>query len=1439
MGTDEEGNKNTVDFGTDSDGDLNSISGLKKGATVTVDGETYTAPFDNASLKFNDNDGWYFDGYTLDEYTVTVDQSGNVSVNKGVQFSLVVSSGKTLDTGGTIKFAANTAKTPIIVINKGTRGLNISDHTGDALANNLGMTEGVKFSGDTTEIESLSDVAGATFTLDRDQVLTGDDATITGGADDTEVLVASRGKFLDIDKAATVSAPSTTELLLGDAAYNLNGVSVVTGADTEATLTVNGVTVNLADNDPLTFNGMTLGMGGTATFDKAGNVSLTSGATADNANGNTLTISGTVGIDDKTVTVAEATKVTATANGLNVGDEFLTVTGDEDGYTINISSSSIVGLGDIGSSTGVTVGGLDDATVNTDKQSSLTVDRTFTASADVTYTVADGKLVSVANAASIGGDFAKGFNVNGTNYTVKGGTATVESDGDIHTGAGTYTISGHTFTTSQPTTFTTNNASVTGAQLDGDGTFAVHQDETNFNIDDDTLTFGKNRNPVTVGTASGIVATVNGVNGLIDGLTNATVFDVDTATVNGTPIDIDGDIVDVNVVDGTIGTITDLNADATVNSAPLLTVRTAENGTFTFVDDDYTIDDTDDGIVDFITDSNSRVVNIDGLSGLLSGSVGNIAVNGQPFASTNDDLIIETDGTDITAVIGLSSGTEIAGSLSKATMTLPEGSVTVNGAPFTLAGDSNGVELSDNGTVISGLAKDSTLTVGAADDYNINGQDFTAKAGQAYTVNREGVYAINESIMPITETTNADDILALGASSFYVADTMTGSQSFAFDSGNNVALIDSADAPTSIKTGTGTDSVVTRHGAQTTVDVEDGTPIIVTTNGKVTLDNYNDNADIQTFDYTDITAAVMNNDIKFGDGTMSIGDAVISFGDNNSSIGSTLTDIIGAAGDKKAVGFTHTNGGTLNTANSSDDYILKGNYAQSTSDTQKGNGSSITAGSGNDTVLIGANDTADAGAGDNQIYITDPTLRGAGATIALASGNNTVHNFNPGFTAASDAIRISDLESLEIGFGDSGLTMSSGNAQLMFDGMATPTVTVPATSDSLDVAAPYELKITNGTATYNAAIAQDGKDLAVVNGTTADVFIGTDTTGLSFNEYTGAVAVNLGDNAGALDGSAVQIYGVDKVALGSGNGTLIGAENMNNTLIAGTGNGSIWSDSGNDLMRGNTSTAKTGTTDFFYAGGDGIDTITNFDFMASASDTSADELVILPDARVTSVDLSGNDVVIGFNDGTDDVLTITDAKDTPFLVNGLITKVDDNIEFDGFTECYVGAGDRPTLTVGEGMGEVDIFLGDDEGTEYLGDIAVLDASRANGEMNFLAGSDTDNLIIGGTGENAIWGGDGFSNDTLVGGSGKNTFFFAQENGNDVIRNAHDGDVVDLTYLDADQFAAVEVTDDGVAIDLTDGSHLDVQSNAAVEYKLGDGNTYLVDHDAGEFNRKEN
>ena len=1425
-------------FGTD--GNVDSIVGLDKDSTVTIDGKTYSAPEDSAILHYTEEDGWYFDGFAYDDYNVTVDENGNIIVEPGVKLSNVISSGKTITSDNSIQFAANISETPVTVTNKDATAISIKDSAGSTLAENFGKSKVATFTGDGVEAETLSDISGTTFNLQVTQTVKAGDTTITANANDTQVGIGTDANSLSLDKGAKIDAPADIDLTLNAGEYEVNGVEFTGEDTTSATTTTDGVKLDLAKSGSFAYDNMTLQSGaGTAEIDNSGGVTLEGGAAVTDATGKAFTVNDKAYLDDKTINTATATQVTATSSGVNVGNRTLAVDGDTDGYTVNISGNDISGLENIGASGGVTVGGLNNATIKTDKLGSMTVgNKTYLPdNASITYGLSSGRIASISGIETVVGDFTERITVNGVKIQLVGDSE-VSVVGDkksvtkiLMDEEGTFKVSGKTYQIDGDNSFAfaMSGGAVSGIESLENGTLTISQKEDGLSVNSEKITLTGNSSPVTLNIADSSIYSVGSLNGTINGLENATVYGLTSAVVNNKLLDIsNSDPFDAIVINGVMSSITGVTGGSTINSAPLVTITTADNGTFTFDGNEYVINDTLDASVDFITDENSHVKGIDNFAGSISGALDGVeSLNGVEINITGTTATITADeNNNITSIEGIADGTAINGAVADLHYVLPEGEVTVNGITYNLTGDDDGaLFVSNDGRALDGLDKDATLSVSEAGTYTINGVALTAQAGDAFTVNRDGVYIIDPDKPPISEKTKAEDILNRSENS----QSVTGAAEVEL-TGDELLLVEGGTA--SVKAGEGSDTVVVRHDADVKVDLnENGETLIIPTAGKVTLENYDgDNASVQTFEYSNVIGAVKSNEIKFGDGTMTLGDAIITFDENATDDGYTGAKIINAHGQEQPVAFTHKNGGIIDVSDSNDYYLLKGNYAENPSDTQKSGGSTILAGTGNDTILAGAGDSVNGGGGSNQIYLTDKTLRNTvpeGATIVMSDNNyDTVHNFAAGFDHDDDKIFIKDLDELTFGYGAGDLVMSSDKGRITFD--------------NIEGDGAYELKLTDGTNDYNAAVAKDGEVMNVGNDSEADVFFGNK-EGISFSEYTGTLEVNLNDATGDLTGRNVKFYGVDKVEAGAGDTSLIGAAGKPNTLIGGTGNSSIWSNSGRDLMVGNTDDNKSGYTTFFYLPGDGRDTIENFDFMSSATDINADYVKVDDFSGVTDVFLDGDNVVIGINNSADDYLTLVDAKGKSFRFNDdLIAKVDNNVAYDGFTNCYVGTGNNPTLTIGEGMGDVAIWLSDDDlsyhGIRYDGNFARLDASASDGN-NTLAGNQFNNLILGGAGANSMWGGYASSDDTLVGGSGQNTFFFALENGHDVIQNAHDGDLVSLEDIYYDNIARADITDGGAFIELNDGSTLEIQSTANLDYRLQDGTTYTADRTNREWVQK--
>jgi len=136
------------------------------------------------------------------------------------------------------------------------------------------------------------------------------------------------------------------------------------------------------------------------------------------------------------------------------------------------------------------------------------------------------------------------------------------------------------------------------------------------------------------------------------------------------------------------------------------------------------------------------------------------------------------------------------------------------------------------------------------------------------------------------------------------------------------------------------------------------------------------------------------------------------------------------------------------------------------------------------------------------------------------------------------------------------------------------------------------------------------------------------------------------------------------VAGGFKNHTLIGSA-ARETLIAGTGAGSVWGAGGCDLLSGYDGEEKEWGSTFYFMQGDGKDTITNFEAFDEYWTHSADTLSSYGQ-EITGAYLLGDDVEFRVGNGQD-LVRITDAKNKLLLVdNGELhgVRVGDSLAYD-------------------------------------------------------------------------------------------------------------------------------------------------------------------------------
>ena len=114
------------------------------------------------------------------------------------------------------------------------------------------------------------------------------------------------------------------------------------------------------------------------------------------------------------------------------------------------------------------------------------------------------------------------------------------------------------------------------------------------------------------------------------------------------------------------------------------------------------------------------------------------------------------------------------------------------------------------------------------------------------------------------------------------------------------------------------------------------------------------------------------------------------------------------------------------------------------------------------------------------------------------------------------------------------------------------------------------------------------------------------------------------------------------------------------------------------------------------------------------------------------------------------------------------------------------------------------------------------------EPTIKIGTNDDDILIADEQGSSLWGGDS-GNDTLFGSSARDEFFYLKSNGNDVIENADDKDLINLLNVD---FADLEVNtliegigEEAITLKFNDGGSIKVNSASDVSFRMTDGSTW--------------
>ena len=879
------------------------------------------------------------------------------------------------------------------------------------------------------------------------------------------------------------------------------------------------------------------------------------------------------------------------------------------------------------------------------------------------------------------------------------------------------------------------------------------------------------------------------------------------------------------------------------------------------------------------------------VSGLYEGDVINpgtdTGVIFQFNTDTNGDGIFYVNGKSYTVekdsnhVVYITGGGVVTDLDEDASLAVSEGPVTVNGKEYSA---SKIAAAGDNPEIIGYTTKGGNLTsfiteaahplvhkgstvadisdmlnLPAYGDQVFNESD-GATLDQASNSNRVRVNLDDEGTATATFNNNGKNLAVV---------TGDGQKNIDLGDGGDAVIVtkdagDTSNSLVSVVGGTGSDSVVVQGPVPVYFDMADGGADKLITyaaaNGRITLDHYDETSgagvaihDPQIESVKDLSSAIDEGMLLFqdgrilsidrdeaADGTDRITDITVN---NKNSNHQTMVRLFGykdtgdsyGDDDGQLVGFTGKDGGILDASDIDEEMILVGN--------KNGDhtvGSALITGVGNDTVYAGAGDSVNAGAGSNQIRLTNDSTRQA-ATVVIGQGLNTITGLQTGFNG--DVLDISAVSSLgTIEYEDGLLTIADET---------TKSTTAAAVNTEADYIAQTFI---NDNTVMKAAIAKDGGTIDVTDTNAPNYFVAEDGA-INFANYSGEVNVDVdGDWVGTSVGgeSATLLSGFSSLVGGSGNTLFKGGEH-NEVLIAGTGESSLYGAGGRNVLVGSTGTNKFGSTEFFVQGikNGAQNTITNFEFIEDNGSNTATfdnlNLGMADNNDVTDIQVNSDGsvslAVKGSESQATEKVTIEGAAGKEFLVDRgttsesvvqIVSSV--NTVDNSYVDFYTATQKNATVQIGD-VTSAKVWLEApdfSDGVEFVGDYTVIDARGSNAQVE-MAGNNVSNTIYGGLGNASMWGGAGNANDVMYGGSAHNEFYYEVGNGNDTIMSANSGDIIHLgATLDQVDFDRTNISASGIEVTLTVGGKLNINSSADVTFSFDDGTAVKANRQTNQF-----
>jgi len=544
-------------------------------------------------------------------------------------------------------------------------------------------------------------------------------------------------------------------------------------------------------------------------------------------------------------------------------------------------------------------------------------------------------------------------------------------------------------------------------------------------------------------------------------------------------------------------------------------------------------------------------------------------------------------------------------------------------------------------------------------------------------------------------------------------------------------------------------------------------------------------------------------------------------GDDSLTGGTGNDTLTGGAGSDSLIGGTGTtkfDGGAgddfLNSSGYKD--TLLGGIGNDFITLLGGNKESVDAGAGDDIIVLrgGASDvgfgnTTIAGGAGNDTYYLQAAASLTKLTLNDSAGIDTIRLIDSGSSVASlvDSTWPAGQSSVasDTGFALNKYTLATGIENLIADMSVNAKYLVGNTLDNLIVG-------TSGNDVLQGLAGNDTLD----GGSGADNLAG----GIGNDTYVvdqAADTVYEASNAGI---DTVWAYGTYQLTANVENLTLFGTGNflgtgndLGNTIIGNSGNNTLDGGAGNDSLQGGAG------ADVVYAG-NGNDTIdggagTDSLYGGLGNDTyyvdaTADVVIDVKGGGTDTVVSTATNYTLGFNNNVENLtLAGTAFKGVGNALNNTITGTDNNNQLEDGNVYNSGS----TISNGSGGGGLDTLIGgkgddtyyalwDTSGQDVITDVSgndtlnlyvestalnsnitldsgilssienlnILGVYTAAGSFNgftltggaasnIISGSNLNDSIIGGAGNDTLSGGNDILNDTLDGGAGNDYFFY--------------------------------------------------------------------------------